>query len=191
MQDLSGSGMRGSITGLYCASRNGCEKSRDKLLAQLYPRLLDWIKTDHRYRDDSVVNEDDVAQMTVMSLWAHQCNGKMPDLQSRKELFRYVRRIVSNAIVDNNRAGFATKRDSRRVSEYDVYQFARTTEAECAFNILLDEFLGDSLDEELRLILFYRLGGFRNREIAKLIGVATCSVERKFSRVRRLLELKS
>jgi DNA-directed RNA polymerase specialized sigma24 family protein len=151
-----------------------------------------------RRRED----EQDILQSMYASFCAGQREGK-PSPASREELWRLLVRITLCKVVNTVHRNHAACRDVRRErggregaapgtpqfpsGMLDQVDRAATDPAEKL--IILEEFdrLLHDLPEELRQIVLWKVDGFTNARIAKMMGRTVRCVELKLQLIRKLL----
>jgi DNA-directed RNA polymerase specialized sigma24 family protein len=150
-----------------------------------------------RCRED----EEDVLQNVYASFCLGQFEGQ-PSPSSREELWKLLVRITMCKVVNTAHKHLAARRDVRRDrsqnadrdgSLFPRWMLEHVDRAQPSHEekiIVLEEVdrLLTCLSPDLRTILLWRLDGYTNAEIARIIGRTERSVELKMQVVRKRLE---
>ena len=145
-------------------------------------------------------DEEDVALSAFHSFYRGATAGRFPRLDDRHDLWRLLVTITTRKAVAQMRRAYRQKRGGGRVRGESV--FVRRGDSSQGPGIaevlgpeptpevaaLVAEQCGQLLerlnDETLRQIALYKLEGYTNEEIARLLDCAPRTVERKLARIR-------
>ena len=148
------------------------------------------------------VDEEDVAQSVFRSLFLGAANGAFPDLIDRNDLWPLLARLTNRKAVDQIRRANRDKRgggDVRGESALaavdgeppggldDVASDVNSPDFAAQMNEECDRLLAALPDDTYRFVVWRRLEGHTNEEIAGELGIAKRSVERKLQNTRELL----
>jgi DNA-directed RNA polymerase specialized sigma24 family protein len=166
------------------------------------PRLLALVRRNLDERIRQREDEDDVLQEMYQSFCRHQQDGRYT-LNDRYEIWAMLLRLTINKVrktaarhragrrnVGREQAGQALGVDASLCSQWLVDHLAgcEPTPAEMAeFNDEIASFLR-MLPEDLRQIVFWKMEGYCNREIAGMIRRTERTVEMKLHRIRQRWE---
>lgn len=144
-------------------------------------------------RDRRVKDEEDLALSAINAF--HEClkNGRYSSIESSNDVWRLLVTIVENKAIDHIRKEHAEKRGDGKVRG-DSYFYGANYLAEMNLNHeeridFLDHLktcllkLDDPLVQE---VVFRKIEGFNNKEIASKIGKSISSVERKLRLARQI-----
>jgi len=131
---------------------------------------------------------EDAALSAMKSLLVRASHGRFPQLEDRTELWPLLVKITVRKVADVYRRQMAECRDVRRsvsleaiVGEEPTPELAGRLfdQVDCVLDSLKD----DSLAEVARL----KLEGYKNLEIAEIVGKSLTTVERKLALIREKL----
>ncbi len=174
--------------------------------AQLWERYVQRVRGLARHRlansPKKAFDEDDVAQSVFRSLCLGAADGEFPGLVDRDGLWPLLAQITNRKAANKIRAATRQKRGGGKVQGESVLDRpdddgARGLE-QMADKAMSPEFaaemseqcqsLLDALpDETYRFVVWKRLEGHSNAEIAELLEVTVRSIERKLQNARSLL----
>lgn len=193
MEDL------GSISVLLRGAQDGDEQA----LAALHRRFWPWIvqAARQRLRDRPLrsVDEEDVAQEAFWGFVKSAREGRVPQLESRHDLFALLTHIVACKAATEFERHLAAKRggghvrggsalDARSngswVTGPSLADNGRTPEEEAILADCYQHYIA-ALPEALRGVAELHVAGASNREIADQLHVVDRTVERKLALVRR------
>ena len=152
-----------------------------------------------------VVDEDDVAQSVFRSLCLGAADGEFPELQDRNDLWPLLAKITNRKAINQLRRANRKKRGGGEVRGESVLQQnregpsvgfdeiasdAESPEMNAQLTEECDRLLAALPDDTYRFVIWKRLEGHSNDEIADLLGVTTRSVERKIQNARDVLARK-
>jgi RNA polymerase sigma-70 factor (ECF subfamily) len=159
-----------------------------------------------RHLDNRIRRRED-EQDILQSVYASFCLGQLdghPSPSSREELWKLLVRITMCKVVNTAHKHHAARRDVRRERTetgsrdqagalFPRWMLEHVDRAQPSHDekaIVLDEAerLLKDLTPELRRIVLWRLDGYTNAEIARLIGRTVRSVELKMQIIRKRLE---
>ena len=181
-------------------------RARDDVAAQqLYERYIAQLMSFARRKFGGVarraVDEEDIAQMVMKSFFAGMEDGRFPRLNDRHDLWQVLVMLTERKVIDQLRRQSSKKRrgevgesavafhdaagdEFRGVQEVmgsePTPQFAAeiSEQIECRLQLLPND--------ELRRIAIWKLEALTNAEIAKKLGCASRTVERKLELIRDL-----
>ncbi len=189
----------GSISVLLQDLKDGDEQA----LAQLHQRCKRWLELRARRRLDGHtlrhVDEEDIAQEAFVGFVASVRNGRVPQLETRHDLFALLTHIVACKTSAYFARHLAAKRGGGRVRGESALDARSPTAGEGGLSRVPDQ--AQSPAEELALLDEYRhylaalpislravaelyVAGLTNREIAMQLGRVERTVERKLALVR-------
>jgi DNA-directed RNA polymerase specialized sigma24 family protein len=180
---------------------------RDEAARIIWDRFSPRLKLLVRRHLDSRIlrreDEQDILQSMFFSFCAGQTTGKTAPA-SRQELWKLLVRITMCKVVNTAHRHMADRRDIRRERADRPHDLAETEfpqwmldhvdrsqprpEEQVAVVEEVQRLLGVLKDERLRQIVVWKLEGFTNAEIARMIGKTVRSVEMKLQLIRTLLE---
>lgn len=186
-----------SITHWLREARQGNRESANALWEVYFPQLVTIARAKLADRRDRSADEEDVALSVLESFFAAARWGRFPDLKDRDELWRLLARMTSRKSIDYLRTGrrlrrgrglvggesaFADKSSSRdgidKVAGDDpTPELAMILTEQC-------EHLLNRLDSPLKDIALKKLEGYTNKEIARQLGCAVATVERRLRLIR-------
>jgi DNA-directed RNA polymerase specialized sigma24 family protein len=192
----------GSLTLCIQNLRSPDGRARDHAAQVIWERFASRLQDlarrhlDHRIRRRE--DEQDILQSMYASFCMGQREGK-PSPASREELWRLLVRITLCKVVNTVHRNYAGCRDVRRErgghdgtpvfpgGMLDQIDRASTDPGEKL--IMVEEFdrLLRNLPEELRQIVVWKVDGFTNAKIAKMMGRTVRCVELKMQLIRALL----
>jgi len=196
----------GSLTRYVHELRSPDQRMRDEAARIIWERFCPRLKILVRRHLDSRIlrreDEHDILQSMFASFYQGQAMGqKAPS--SREELWKLLVRITMCKVVNTAHRHTADRRDIRR-ERGDVKQDAgdsmfpqwmlehvdRSQPSPQERIVVVEEVqrLLNQLPEDLRQIVVWRLEGFTNLEISKIIGKTVRSVELKLQLIRTRLK---
>jgi DNA-directed RNA polymerase specialized sigma24 family protein len=195
----------GSVTDYLRQLQAGDRAAAQKLWERYFQRLVDLARRKLLAVPRRAVDEEDVALDAFDSFCRAVEAGRYPDLQDRNGLWQVLLSLTINKAIDVIHHAEREKRSWRRtvlLSEMaaaepgsSVVAFAdmlRSGEPDPAFAVALADrvewLLGRLEDEQLRRIALLKLEGHANPEIARRLGCALSTVERRLRLIRRRLE---
>ena len=181
------------------------QRQRDEAARIIWERYAPRLKALVRRHLDSRIlrreDEQDILQSMFVSFWQGQSAGKSPPA-SRHELWRLLVRITMCKVVNTAHRHMAICRDVRR-ERFDqagsgdgrysdwmrehVDRGQTRPDENVAVVEEVDRILR-LLPQELRRIVLWRVEGFTNAEISRMIGKTVRSVELKLQLIRKMLE---
>lgn len=143
----------------------------------------------------AAADEEDVAASVLDSFFRRAAQGDFPDLAGRDDLWKLLKTIAARKAVNRIEHERRDKRDHRRRAETPADPDAESPLAllvgrepdPAELSEMADTFrelLALLPDDEMRSIALLRLEGFSNEEIARKIGRAVPTVERRLAVVR-------
>jgi RNA polymerase sigma factor (sigma-70 family) len=198
-EELSSDGAAGSVTLMIHQLRSEDPLERDAAARLVWERyfhqLLTLAKRQLSTKIRARVDEEDVLQSVYESVCRRQGRGEF-DLLGRDDLWRLLVTVTLRKARNAGRWHTRAKRDARRESqdprnpageEFPIRELASlepTPDEALEFADAFGERLNGLPDEILRTIALRKLEGFSNREIARSLGCAERSIERKLSLIR-------
>lgn len=149
-------------------------------------------------------DQEDIALSALHSFFKAARQGRYPQLRDRTELWPLLAHIVTCKAIGQTRRELAVKRGGGDVKGesavidvsadggregFDELTSAATSPAVIAeLNELVQRLFAVLDDDTLRGVARQKMEGYHNWEIAKRLGVAERTVERKLQRIRKLWE---
>ena len=183
--------------------KNGDGTAAGRLWERYVRRILGLARRRFGGHPKRVVDEDDVAQSVFRSLFLGAATGAFPDLIDRNDLWPLLARLTNRKTIDQIRRANREKRgggDVRGESALaaadgeprnrldEIASDAEAPEFIVQMNEQCDRLLQRLPNDTYRFIVWKRLEGFTNGEIAEELGITTRSVERRVQNTRALLE---
>jgi RNA polymerase sigma-70 factor (ECF subfamily) len=198
----------GSLTRYVYELRSPDHRMRDEAARIIWERFSPRLKIlVRRHLDNRILrreDEQDILQNMFASFYQGQAMGQKAPA-SREELWKLLVRITMCKVVNTAHRHTADRRDVRRErgdapcarddgrfprSMLDHVDRAQPTPQERS--VVVDEVqrLLNQLPDDLRQIVVWKLEGFTNLEISRLIGRTVRSVEMKLNLIRKRLNLE-
>lgn len=191
-----------SVTLWIEAMKNGNAEAAQKLWEHYVRRINGLAKRRFGGHPKRTADEEDIAQSVFRSLFLGAADGAFPELIDRNDLWPLLARITNRKVVDHIRRETREKRGGGDVrgesafaavdgepaggldeiaSDVESPEFAARMNEEC------ERLLQALPDDTYRFVVWKRLEGCTNAEIAAELGVTKRSVERKLQNTRELL----
>jgi RNA polymerase sigma factor (sigma-70 family) len=192
----------GSVSRWIQELKCGDEDAAKNLWERYFKRIIGWARKRLSSHARRVMDEEDVAQSVFRSFCLGAPQGEFPELIDRDDLWPLLARITNRKAVNQIRWANREKRGGGKIRGDSVLTPAGESEQGGFDDIAHDDPTPDfvvSMAEECRLILnslpddtyrfvvWSRLEGRTNEEIANLLGVTTRSIERKMQLIRASL----
>ena len=184
-----------------CELADGNEAAAKQIWDRYYEKLVRLARRRLGERNCRAVDEEDIVISAFNSFWQGAQAGRFPDLRDGDDLWRLLMTITGRKAVAHLRREHAQKRGSGEVRGESIFmqqhpeeenrgiadvfgneptpQFAAMVAEQC-------ERLLDSLEDvSLSRIAQLKLEGYSNIEIAKEMGCARETVQRKLALIRR------
>lgn len=192
----------GSITRWIAGLKIGQAEAAERLWTRYAERLLKLAQQRLGRVSGRTSDDEDVALSVFNALCTGAVAGRFSELGNRDELWWLLLAITRQKATDRIRSDAGPNHRRRRVFLECELQGGRGESGEGfrlerlisprpspEFLAMLDEEHGRLLsllrDEQLRSIAVWRIEGYTVAEIAERLGIATRSVERKLSLIRR------
>ena len=192
----------GSVTRWIAELEFGrADEAQQELWRRYFRRLAGLAKLKLGETPRTAADEEDVATAALSSFFTGAAQGQFPQLHDRDDLWPLLAKITAHKALDQQRYLLAEKRgggrvrgDSAMTGPVDSCADWPATFVEDALGpdylVAMDEQCARLMavlpDDELRQIARRRLEGFKNREIAKELGVIERTVERRLHLIRSL-----
>ena len=192
----------GSVSRWIQELKCGDEDAAKNLWERYFKRITGLARKRLSSQPQRVMDEEDVAQSVFRSSCLGAPQGEFPELIDRDDLWPLLARITNRKAVNHIRWANREKRGGGKIRGDSILTPAGDSEQggfdDVAHDDPTPEFIV-SLAEECRLILdslpddtyrfvvWSRLEGRTNDEIAKLLGVTKRSIERKMQLIRESL----
>jgi RNA polymerase sigma factor (sigma-70 family) len=187
----------GSVTHFFGRLRAGQREAADELWQRYCPRLLALARKTLSGRLPRGADPEDAVQSAFVSFLQRAEQGKFVGDIDRNRLWNLLGLItVRKALKQLQRERTAKRGRGRILSEqalagregkgFSFQQVAGTTPAP-ELDLVCSDLLS-MLEDEPRAIALYRLMGYKNREIADLLGCTERKVERKLNLIRAIWE---
>ena len=180
--------------------QEGDERAPEVIFQQYFEQLVRLARRKIGAMPKRSFDEEDVAISAMNSMIRGAAHGRFPKLEDRDDFWKLLVTITARKAIKHRRIHFAEKRGGGKVMGESVFQ--NQSDPERPFG--LDQYLGaqpneqiasdieetckelvDSLaDSQLEKIVFLKLEGNTNREIADQLDCAERTIERKIERIR-------
>jgi DNA-directed RNA polymerase specialized sigma24 family protein len=192
----------GSVSRWIQELKCGDEDAAKNLWERYFKRITGLARKRLSSQPQRVMDEEDVAQSVFRSFCLGAPQGEFPELIDRDDLWPLLARITNRKAVNQIRWANREKRGGGKIRGDSVLTPAGESEQGGFDDIAHDDPTPDfvvSMAEECRLILnslpddtyrfvvWSRLEGRTNEEIANLLGVTMRSIERKMQLIRASL----
>lgn len=187
---------QGSITRLIADLESGDAEAARLVWDKYFHRLVGLARQSLGGRQWGGIDEEDVALSAMNSFFARHGEAGFPKMDSRDDLWRLLAVITRRKSLNVIRRERALRRGGGRranlsVELLTVFSQAPTPDQAAEFldevRRLLNDVLGTK-DPALRTIAAQKLEGADNVQIAKKLGVARRTIERKLELIRMLCE---
>jgi DNA-directed RNA polymerase specialized sigma24 family protein len=196
----------GSLTLCVQRLRSSDCQERDDAARIIWERFSSRLQALVRRHLDNRIRCREDEQDVLMSMYANFCAGQLegkPPPASREELWKLLVRITMCKVVNTAHRHLAARRDVRRErpdareqdrgeSHFPRWMLEHVDKAQPSAQervIVLDELnrLLQGLPDELRQIVVWKLDGYTNAEVARMIGRTVRCVELKMQLIRKRL----
>lgn len=183
---------QGSVTRWICNLQQGEHDAFDQLWDTYYPSLAQLARKQLQSFPQALYDEEDAVTSAFFSIFSKVCHSKHHNLTNRTQFWRLAATITSRKIYRQFRQARALKRGPGLTTAC-----ATTPELLCSAPSpdlaaeYLDqlEFMIDLLpQEELKRLVWLKISGFTNQEIAVQLKRGLSSIERKLRTIRKLWE---
>ncbi len=182
---------------------HGDEQAAARLWEYCFPRLLRYADKRLPQHLRRVLDEEDVALSAFKSFCMGAARGAFPDMQGRDELWRLLMCITSRKAQARMRHELREKRGSGKVGGESIFlkganSFgsvagignvadggAPTPEVLAQFSDECEHLMNLLEDETVKAIALLRIEGYSVDEIARRVGCAKRSVERRLKLIRK------
>jgi DNA-directed RNA polymerase specialized sigma24 family protein len=198
----------GSVTLCVQQLRSSDSRERDEAARVIWERFGPRLQALVRRHLDNRIRRREDEQDILQSMYASFCLGQLEGKASpasREELWKLLVRITMCKVVNTAHRHHAARRDVRRErtespernpagSLFPNWMLEHVDQAKPSHEEMVAvleevERLLQGLNEEMRRIVLWKLDGFTNAEIAKMIGRTVRSVELKMQLIRKRVEL--
>jgi hypothetical protein len=159
-----------------------------KLCDYALGKLVHIARTMLRDTPRQAADEEDIALSALQSLFDGAAHGRLPNLESRDNLWRVLYTITLRKVVAQNEYEHARRRDSDRRVESDIEAVVGHEPTPEFAAMMVDELrfrLSNLRDDTLRQIAKLLLERWSNQEIAKQLDCHVRTIERKRDLIRR------
>lgn len=192
---------KGSVSRWVEQVKEGDEEAAQKLWERYFEQLVGLARHQLRGLPKGMADEEDVVLKTFDSFYRGAQMGRYPDLADRNNLWRLLIAMTANKARDLarrerrqkrgggkvlNEGAFTGKDESRPSPLLEVISRDPTPEFAAELAEDVERRLDALNDEGLRQIALWKMEGYRNEEIAKMIHRVPRTVERKLELIRRL-----
>lgn len=185
--------------------KHGDEQAAQKIWERFYQRLL--VQADKKLKSSprKAMNEEDVVQRAFADFFHQVQQGRFPKLDDRNDLWQILAMLVDRRAKDQIKQQNTQKAGGGRVRTESVFLVNGASSAdnglaqvhdvlptpELAFELMeiMENRLAKLRNEEQRQIALYKMQGFSNREIAKLLQSSERTVERCLNSIRKQWEI--
>jgi RNA polymerase sigma factor (sigma-70 family) len=180
--------MTGSITNWLTAYKAGDRDAAELLWARYYERLVSLARKQlSSAKPGRLTDEEDIALSAFSAFCTGLEAGRYPTLADRDGLWRLLVDITIKKILNSHRRESRKKRRNTSVSIEAVEDIAGE-EPSPEFCVQAMESLAELLrllnDAQLAQIAIWRMEGYNNHDIARLLGCSVNTVVRKVRRIR-------
>jgi RNA polymerase sigma factor (sigma-70 family) len=183
----------GSVTYWIAGLRAGDEAAAQKLWEGYFHKLVNLARRKLKALPRGAGDEEDVALSALKSFCRGAGQGRFPRLNDRDDLWQVLLLITERKAIDLIQHETRLKRDCRKVkageSGADRVADAGGHEPDPQFAVQMAEelqrLLGLLGDDKLRQLALLKLEGYTNQEIARQLGCALATVERRLQRIRK------
>ena len=195
---LAGAMSENSITRILSNTQAVDEAGAEAIWKEFLPRLLRVIETKLHGMPKRYVDQDDIAQNAMHSLFKGLQGQRFSDVSNCDELWRLLVTITVRKISAQRRRSLAAKRGGGKVrgesvfvndaNAYGINQILDTNSmSESAEKILqtYQEMLPRITDEASVQTLLLRMEGYSNAEIADRLKCSISRVEQRMAKIRR------
>ncbi len=195
---------RGSISQLIDAAREGDSVAIARIWDRFYVRLISLARQKLRDTPRHSMDEEDVVVDAFDSFFRGVGQGRFPRLNDRGDLWQVLVMLTARKAVNQQkylgrkkRGGDRNRTDARfattdREEQADINQVVGsdpTPEFAAQLAEELELLLKRLDDDVLRRIALAKMEGYRNSEIAEMIGCRVRAVERKLRIIREIWSL--
>jgi RNA polymerase sigma factor (sigma-70 family) len=189
------------VTRWLAGLAQGDQSAIERIWQRYYQRLVRLARKKLGDASRRAADEEDVALSAFHSFYRGATAGRFPRLDDRHDLWKLLVTITSRKAVAQLRHDHRQKRGGGRVRGESVFVHRGDSgggagiaeilgpEPTPEVAALVAEQCGQLLqrlrDETLRQIALYKLEGYTNEEIARLLDCAPRTVERKLARIRQ------
>lgn len=191
---------KGSVSRLVSMLRRGDQHAIGQLWDRFYPELVDVVR--HRLNRSvaQVVDEDDIASASLLSLFRRTEAGQFAGVCDRGEFWALLLRIAERKLVNRYRYESTLKRGAGKVGNEASFSGSSDGDdlsilASCGrrdltpdYVVILKDTVFSMLEaapQEVRQIVIMRLHGYSNDEISLQIDRSVSTVERRLRGIRR------
>jgi DNA-directed RNA polymerase specialized sigma24 family protein len=190
----------GSVTTWIGMLELGDRAAAQALWERYFPRLIQLARAKLRGTPRRAADEEDVALSAMHTFFLAVSQGRVPQLDSRDDLWRTLVLITAGKAIDQRRRDQSLKRGGGRredqpsspSDDFLALEEIVGTEPDPAFAAqLADEFqilLGRLADDRLREIALLKLEGHTHEEISSRLACSVRSVNRRLTLIRRTWE---
>lgn len=190
----------GSITKQIEKLKDDDDRIAQEAFHDIYQRCFDWLVGVARNVLDGyprgAADEEDAVQSGLMAFFCGVREDRFPKLNNRKNLWSLLVTIIERKAINQRNQQRAKKRGEGRVRGDSAFGYGSdhvgaqpaapdpspVTTAEIREKM---DYLFSLLDDEtVRQVALMKLEGYRNRDIAKKLGVVERTIERKLNYVR-------
>jgi len=188
------------VTQWLAGLAEGDESAIQRIWERYYQRLVRLARQKLGDSSRRMADEEDVALSAFHSFYRGAAAGRFPRLDDRHDLWKLLVTITSRKAVAQIRRSHRQKRGGGTVRGESVFVRAQASQQGVGIGEVLGHeptpevaalvaeqcatLLERLTDESLRQIALYKLEGYTNEEIARQLGCAPRTVERKLARIR-------
>jgi RNA polymerase sigma factor (sigma-70 family) len=188
------------ITQWLSGLAEGDESAVQRIWECYYERLVRLARQKLGDSSRRMADEEDVALSAFHSFYRGATQGRFPRLDDRHDLWKLLVTITSRKAVAHIRRSHRQKRGGGTVRGESVFVRAHASQQGAGIAEVLGQeptpevaalvaeqcahLLERLADESLRQIALYKLEGYTNDEIARQLGCAPRTVERKLAKIR-------
>jgi RNA polymerase sigma factor (sigma-70 family) len=178
-----------SVTHWIHQVKGGDSLAAQKLWEEYFPRLVGLARKKIQGRPSRCTEPEDVAQEAFASFFRRAEGGRFPQLADRNDLWRLLVVITARKAIDHlahagrlKHGGGALHLEPSLLEE--VVGHEPTPEFAAEVKEQFECLLGKLRDEQLRKIAAWKLEGYTNKEIARMLDCALVTVERRLRLIR-------
>lgn len=188
----------GSITAWLNQLQQGDQQAVQRLWEEYFQKMVRLARRKLQPLPQQLADEESLAASAFNSFCLAADKKRFPKLHDRDDLWQVLVMLVRNKAADRKEYHTRDKRNYLRIQKPGgddssdanlFYQMIQSGEPDPQFAAEVAEECGILLaklpDEELRQIALWKMEGYTNEEIAKKIGCAPATVERRLKNIRK------
>lgn len=186
-------GSSGSFSQMLSRLKDGDDHAVEALWNRFFEPLQKLAINRLNAQDRKTRDEEDLALSAINAFQQCVKNGRYDQIEDRFDVWHLLVTIVERKVIDHVRKEHAKKRgagnvhgDSFSIGLNHFAEFGLNHEEKIDFLDQLNSVLNQLEDPELTQVVYAKIEGFSNSEIAEKIGRSVSSVERKLRLARQI-----